>query len=143
MTRSILAVFFIVAASAVCHAQQELVPSEKPDSRTCSGTLVESDVYETSRVSGLVVDTGDQFVPDVMLELSTVDGKETIKIENDAKGKFRFPVVPAGDYFLKARWKKKGFDCVKLRVTIKGSSENAKVIVLKPSPIVVDCNLES
>lgn len=135
MTKSIFFLLFFVFAAVTCSAQSQRIPSAKPDSRTCIGTIVESEVYETSRVSGLVVDTANVFVPNVLLELRSMDGSKIFKVRNDAKGNFRFPFLPEDKYVLKARWIKKGFDCVKLQVKVTGSLEEPKTIVLSPSPV--------
>jgi hypothetical protein len=112
------------------------MPSSKADARTCKGTIIETNVYTTSRISGIVVHTGDVFVPNVLLELRSINGKKVYRMKNDSKGHFRFPSIPEGDYLLKARWLKKGFDCVKLPVRLAGLSEEPKTIVLSPSPVV-------
>ena len=135
MTKLILFPFFFAFAAVTCSAQSQRIPSAKPDSRTCTGTIVESKIYETSRVSGLVVDTANIFVPNVLLELRSMDGSMILKVKNDAKGNFRFPFLHKDEYLLKARWMKKGLDCVKLLVKVTGSLEEPKTIVLSPSPV--------
>lgn len=131
----LLSLVFVFIASMTSVAQPHRIVSEKPDARTCSGTIVESNLYETNRILGRVVDSGDTFVPDVVLELRSRDGK-SLRLVNEASGDFKFPIIPNGDYVLTARWKKKGFDCVRMPVRIGGSSKRSKTIVLPPSPVM-------
>jgi hypothetical protein len=135
MTKTISLLLVLVFVTVSAASQSKRISSAKPDSRTCNGTIVESEVHSTSRVSGLVVDTANMFMPRVLLEMRSTEGNKVFRLKNGADGNFRFPSLPEGRYVLKARWLKKGFDCAEIPVSVTGSLEQPMTIVLSPSPV--------
>jgi hypothetical protein len=113
------------------------VRSSKPDARTCRDTLTEPGVFFTSRLLGTVIDSGDQVLPNTILELRSTTGNVLAKVKTDRMGHFEFPHMRPGNYLLKARWLKKGFDCIESRIELSGAEERPKTVVLWQSPVEV------
>jgi hypothetical protein len=134
-------VFFFCLMIAFCvemsSAQSSRIRSSKDEIRLCPWTDVESGLFKTSKISGIVTDQNDAFIPSVRLILRSPDGSRVALVKSDKKGNFAFPLVSPGQYFLKARWSKPGFNCKEIEIEVSGSIDRPRRLILEVSPVEV------
>lgn len=132
INRTGVLMFLLIGSLIDAEAQKCKPPSVGDEQRVCSQMTVEIDGLKTSQLIGIVVDANDAAVSESIIEIyeAKENGKLVATYKTDFDGRFCIKDLPKGKYLMSIGWSRLGFNCVDLKMEIKGKTKRFVTIYL-------------
>jgi uncharacterized surface anchored protein len=123
----LVALFYVISACSL--SAQELIapcPTEKERKRFANTVVELKNSFTAIALTGIVKFNEREAVEDVVIErLTSIDGVCIESTQTDSNGKFSFPNLPTGKYYL--RLSKAGYNITILKVVIKKKAKQTEL----------------